>query len=767
MHRYRPAVRVSLLRWIPLLALLAYFGLGMAHIRHASLTFDEGPHLAIGYATLKTADFRLQPVHIHPPLANIIAAAPLLLQNDLPNPEQIDGWEISSLSAVTDTVVWQYAHPRRIATAARVPILLMGLLLGAVVYRWAKQIGGLVAGTIAVVLYSFDPACIAHGSLVTTDMAATLLIVATLYTAAQAIQRGRKQRLHDVLTGALLGLAQLAKVSSLSLIPIVALVMIGDAWHAGQGQHTPRRLVDLVARAILLFGSAALVVWAGYGFQMEPALGLPFPIPWGTHLRIYESLQEHYALGHATFAAGQISTHGWAWYFPLAFAIKTPIPTLLLTVGSLLSLGLRRAAGPLTGHKAITLVIFPITYAVSSLFSSVNIGYRHLLPLLPFIFIGCGALVAKRLFAGSPVRKHLRWIGLAGAIGWLVIGTLVCQPHPLTFFNEIAGGPSHGYRYLVDSNLDWGQNLWDLRTWMERNDVDEINYAHYSPARLDVYGIQATLLPPDPRAGPFTPWTPAPGIYAIGATVLQGAYAPDLNTYAWFRDREPIARLGNALFIYRIEPETAPSWVVLCATTGQSTESVRTNLGQPGRRVLQPDCSPTQVYPPGSGLIVRSSDNRLDTGGSGFALRAASGEEIAVITRVETSPTPAFPLPMPTTGPLDFLGYDLAEMQSGAALEIRTYWRAREIPGRPLSLMAHLVAPDGTTLEVGDSMGYSIDQWQPDDIIVQQHSFVSPSDQSLKAHIGAYWLDTMERWSWGTEQDRDHWEVRVDTAIIH
>ena len=166
-----------------LLALLwAFFALGMANVRHASLTFDEGPHLAVGYATLRTGDFRLQPVHIHPPLANVIAAAPLLLQNDLPDPASINGWQVNSLSSITANIVWEYPHPAHIATAARTPILLLGVLLAALVFRWTRLIGGQMAGFIALLFYVFDPNIIAHSSLITTDLTITLLSTATLFT---------------------------------------------------------------------------------------------------------------------------------------------------------------------------------------------------------------------------------------------------------------------------------------------------------------------------------------------------------------------------------------------------------------------------------------------------------------------------------------------------------------------------------------------------------------------------------------------------------
>ncbi|HHN93726.1 MAG TPA: hypothetical protein ENK17_03080, partial [Anaerolineae bacterium] len=144
-----------------LLLLLCLFGQMLLHARTASITFDEGPHLAIGYATLRTRDLRLQPVHIHPPLANVLAAAPLLLQPDLPDPRAIPGWEIASLSAVTDAVVWQYPHPRRLALAGRLPIALLTVLLGAVLFRWAADLFGGRAGTVTLFFLAFDPNIIA------------------------------------------------------------------------------------------------------------------------------------------------------------------------------------------------------------------------------------------------------------------------------------------------------------------------------------------------------------------------------------------------------------------------------------------------------------------------------------------------------------------------------------------------------------------------------------------------------------------------------
>ena len=288
---------------------------------------------------------------------------------------------------------------------------------------------------------------------------------------------------------------------------------------------------------------------------------------------------------------------------------------------------------------------------------------------------------------------------------------------------------------------------------MQAHDETHVYYAHYSPARPAVYGIEADFLPPDPRAVDFTPWQPAPGLYAIGATVLQGPYAPDVNTYAWFRSQQPIARLGHALFLYRVEAATPPAWAVLCAETGLSPEQVRVNLGQPALRVLQPDCGAAQVYAAGSGILIATAAADIEALPA-FHLRAPNGAETARIYRTDAAPAPARPYPVAIEGPLDFLGYEVMPMGE-EVVTLRTYWRVKARPTRPLSLMAHLIAPDGTTLDVGDGMGFPVDQWQPNDIIVQHHH-LRGAGRSFR--LGAYWLDTMERWTVGG--DGDFWIVQ-------
>jgi len=401
-----------------------------------------------------------------------------------------------------------------------------------------------------------------------------------------------------------------------------------------------------------------------------------------------------------------------------------------------------------------------LLYAATSLFSSVNIGYRHLLPLLPFLYIGIARCAVPFTSHGSRFTFYTSRLALGGLLLWLMAGTLGVAPHYLTFFNEIAGGPENGYRYLVDSNLDWGQTLWDLRAWMEENERDHVYYAHYSPARPEAYGINVDFLPPDPRAVPLTPWHPAPGLYAIGATVLQGPYAPDVNTYAWFRAQQPTARLGNALFLYDVLARAKPGWVGVCThpDVALSDDVIAQRLGTTELRILRFDCTQSQVFArKGPGLYVLPAEVRAPASAE-LTLRArrTDGELAYAAYRVQEAPLPENSvLATSKDGPLRFLGYqiDRREARPGERITLETFWRVESVPEHPLSLMAHLVDATGVPIAVGDGLGVPIDQWRRDDVIVQQHPLEIPSEAVAGLYTlttGGYWLETMERWRWET-----------------
>jgi hypothetical protein len=735
--RLWPRMAAILLLWLFFAQML-----GASHA--ASITFDEGPHLAVGYATLRTGDLRLQPVHIHPPLANMLAAAPLLLDSSLPDPRQINGWEIASLSAVTDGVVWQNPHPARLAFAGRLPIILLAVLTGAVVWRWANDIGGGRASLLALALLAIDPNIVAHGALATTDMAVTLFGLLAFFLLYRYLRRPQRWRLAAI--GLAVGLALASKVSA-----VLPLLLVGGILVLRQGRRGVRD-------GLILAGIAFVVVWAVYGFQVRPvpAIAGPLPLPAATHVEIYRSLQQHYQLGHPTFLAGENRAHGWWYYFPVAFLIKTPLPVLVLLAGALLlTLTQRRR------DLNLALGLFPVFYLGTALFSTVDIGYRHLLPVLPFLYVFIGSRLAGA--ALTPRWARIGRAALAGLCLWLVVGAAGVFSQPLTFFNELAGGPQGGYRWLVDSNLDWGQNLWQLRDWMREQGVERVYYSHFSPARPEVYGIAVDRLPPDPRAAPFAPFDPAPGVYAIAATTLQGAYTPDVNTFAWFRQRAPVERLGHALFLYTVPAREPAAWAVLCADTltALSPEQMRANLGRPGLRVAIVDCAQGWLAPTGKGTGAYALAVAAEAPPGAvldLEARRAHGEPLFRIYRVGSDlPAETTATPLSGAGPLTFLGSwsdAPAGVAAGGTLEVRTYWRVERVPERPLSLMGHLLNAQGELVAVSDGLGVPIEQWQPGDVIIQRHRFQVPRDGTLSSATvatGAYWLDTMERL---TFQDR-------------
>jgi len=496
--------------------------------------------------------------------------------------------------------------------------------------------------------------------------------------------------------------------------------------------------------------------------------GWPLPAPAATHIDIYRSLQEHYHLGHPAFLLGQNSERGWWFYFPLVFVLKTPLPTLLLLAAAAV-VGLRQPTSRAAGRRVALwrwgpLALFPSLYVLTSLFSSVNIGYRHLLPVLPFLFIFVAQLAKARpphVARGTQYVSHIFGpalrVTLHALLLWLTIATLLISPHYLAFFNELAGGPDGGYRYLVDSNLDWGQNLWQLRDWMRENGVERVYYAHFSPARPQVYDVAVDFLPPHPRAEGFTPLEPAPGVYAIGATVLQGVYTADVNTYAWFRSREPTARLGHALFIYRVPVRPAPTWVAICADPLPvlSPQEVGRRLGRADLRFILLDCRQSWIDPAGEepGLIVAPPDVALPPGAElAVQARQPDGSPAYHVYRLDRFSACEMGAPVRLDGPLDFLGYhaEATGVRAGQTVDLWTCWQVKEAPNRPLSLLGHLVGGEAPPIAVGDGLGVPVEQWQVGDVIVQRHRFrvpqgTAPGDYRLQS--GAYWLDTMDRWS--------------------
>jgi hypothetical protein len=250
------------------------------------------------------------------------------------------------------------------------------------------------------------------------------------------------------------------------------------------------------------------------------------------------------------FLFGELSSEGWWYYHLAAFAVKTPIPLLIFFVLALVAW----AAGRSRGSREYCLVLpVLILFASNALFNSLQIGVRHVLPALPLLIVLASPWLADAL-GGIARAGKARAVGIAAAalFAWYAIGTVAVAPRYLQYFNELAGGPGGGHRVPVDSNIDWGQDLLRLREYMTREGVEQVDLAYFGRVDPRVYGIRFAPLERSSRAR----------YAAISATFLMGRpyfwylggqlrWVPG-QTYAWLRERTPVARAGS-MFIFDLE----------------------------------------------------------------------------------------------------------------------------------------------------------------------------------------------------------------------
>ncbi len=753
---------------LPYFLLWAFFAQVVLAGPHLSLTADEPVHMAQGYVYWTRGDFRFAWAVAQPPLPDALAGIGLLLQ---PGPvvEKLDGWTDGNHSLFVSAFLHWYGPGPALEAAtfvARFPITLVALIGAAFVYRWAREQFGRRGGWLALFLFAFDPNLLAHSGLATTDVLLTVWGFIGVYAATRWAATHRWK--WGLLSGLALGLALASKTSGFFPAGIVGLLALTWALEEFRRQKTLSVWLRWAGRMTLLLAVATLTLWALYGFELQP-------YPFATHLLLWQMLRKHAIEGHAAFLMGQVGQHGWWYYYPVAFLLKTPLPSLILFGVALTTL----IRSPQQAWRQRSLWLYPLLYAVPTLFSTIAIGYRYLLPALPFLFVLTGCVTTLRIMHHASRFTHhaLRFTPYT-LLSWLAIGTLCLFPHHLTFFNELAGGPRGGHRYLVDSNLDWGQSFKALREWLQKHNIKETPYiSFYTYADPALYGVSFHPYRPTSSSSP-TSYTsirlsarfdPAPGLYVISATMLQGVMVGDPSNYDWFRHREPVARPGVALFVYRVMPRSQPpTWLAQCTVpvAPLTPEAAAEGFGRDDLRMAYFDCTSAWLYPTGGRdagwyALFRTTARSRDP----FITRHLNAARLSYEQRNpgELPPfviyeQPAHPaVPRPTyemsarIGALTFLGYNLNKTaaRSGDSLEIETWWRVEEVPARPLSIMMHLVVPGGNPVIVGDGLGVPVDQWRPGDIIVQRHRLPLPADApsgQYQPFTGVYWLDTMERW---------------------
>lgn len=764
---------------VPLL-LLAFFAQAVTSAPLKSPTFDEEFHIARAFAYTRTGDLRMQ--QNHPPLVSVLAGVPLLLMPELEPPEVIDRWDDAFLFAFAHHLLWHLGHDvDKMLFLARLPIILIGTLLGAFVYRWARELYGAGSALLAAVLYAFSPNLLAHTRLVTTDLAVTAFVFIAFYTYWRYLRGPTAMKLAVV--GLAAGLALSAKLSALLIIPLFVALSLLEAWRrAGHRMCGGRPYLRAVGRCAAIFAVAGVVVWAFYRFEVRPWPGTRIPLPATTYLLNVRTLIGHAARGHGAFLMGQVSMRGWWYYFPVTLVLKTPLVTLATVIVAAWDTLRRRR-----WWDDAPLLLFPAVYFGFTLTSTLNIGYRYILPLVPFLCTYGAKVASLRWLRPAWLRRRL----LPALMALYAAGALWVHPHYLAFFNLLAGGPGGGYRYLVDSNLDWGQDLKLLKTFLDEQGLNEVWLGYFGTADPAYYGINYRPIFPTGSSHPadgFAPIDPAPGWYAISATVLQGPYSSEPDILDWFRRNDPVDKVGYSIFIYYVAPDPdPPTWVGVCYAPEAplDAEAIAQRFGRNDLRLVGFDCGQTWVIPagnaPGWYLVPLANDGpgtlaaeRLEEAEVAYRERGLRdtpgytvyrwdrGAQVYVEELVEEAwaspvlaPSAAEPqsslvVPADVGGQAAFLGYSLSSesVAPGDELIVTTVWRVIARPDDPaLSLFAHLVGPEGA-ISVGDGLGYPAIQWTPGDVFQQVSALPLPGDAGAGtywAQVGLYALGTGER----------------------
>jgi len=589
--------------------LVAAATLAVTSFWNDSLTCDEMCHLASGVSYLKTGDFRLDPDH--PPLEKIWAALPLLFMDQKwPGPET-PGWRESDVWRVGRTWFCTLNDGERLLKVSRCMMVALLLAMCLTIYGIARGLFGRAASLLAMAISALSPTLLAHGRLVTTDLPLALFAMLTIWTFARLMQRVRALRL----TAAALALSALSltKYSWPLVLPALAAMAVAAVLRQDPSRGTkderapagrPLRPWMLAPITLVLAATVWLAIWCCLGLRYSPfrgadqdqamlvvvpGLGKPPPTTmeeaWDTILRHwqddrpmtdisadiiraarkYRLLPEAYLYGLAytrkttewrpAYLMGEIREVGWRSYFPIAFAIKTTIPEMLLIIAGLAAIvsscvrlsrplsqehadaGGSNAANPATpdGHDrgaiprdlvlTVGLVTFLVVYGVTAITARINIGHRHIIPIYPVLFVFAGAAACWNS------RRWGRWL-LLGLVLWQAAVNLRIHPHYLCYFNEFVGGPRNGHRYLVDSNLDWGQDLKRLSVYARARPQETIKLAYFGSTDPRCYGfspqlIVSDIVPPEALADLTA------GTYCISVTTLFGLYDPVLRESFW------------------------------------------------------------------------------------------------------------------------------------------------------------------------------------------------------------------------------------------
>lgn len=522
-------------------------------LRNKSLHGDEAYHITSGYSKLKKLDYRLFPEQ--GPLIPMISAFPLLFMN-VSFPFDHDSWNIKNMNVLMPLFFFEYNEPYKIMFWSRIPMIFLSMILGFYVYKWARELYGKKSGLIALLIYAFSPNMLAHSRISSSDFGLTVFVFISVYYYWKFYKNPNTNTI--IFAGFFLGLAQLTKFSAIFLFPIFGLIglfmlnrrkisLFKIKWNLNN-------FLNFCLSLLTIFFISYLVIISAYCFQgmfktigksleqdvhlnktlfpienlsSNPAINLiihkiPSPVPY------------YYArgLGFSFYFADKPSTSfivgneakAVPYFFFVAFLVKTPIPLLLLL---LISLFLCKRYFRDDLFLIIPFVLFHLAFS----FTKKQFGYRYVIQTLPFLYV----------FVSKAVKKWKVLVSLLCI--FYIISSVFVFPHYLSYFNKFAGNKP--YTKFIGSNIDWGQDLFYLKDYLDENQIEDI--------KLSYYGFPITVGYRMPYNISYTPLEcgPTSGLIAISVTKLMKYQ----DCYGWLLDYEPVDKIARTILVYNIKTQ--------------------------------------------------------------------------------------------------------------------------------------------------------------------------------------------------------------------
>ncbi len=548
-------------RWIilPLVAGLLYLGLTIHAAWLETPTADEFAHVPAGCAAWQQGRFDLYSKN--PPLLKLWMTLPLTVDPRVEVPEL----RTSPLGWGPWIYGLQFMNANRarylsLFFRARLMVVGLGLLTALLLYGWARELFGRAAAAVCTTLFLLCPNVLAHAHLATIDVGAMFAVLLSLVTFRRALRGTRGARY--VFAGVAFGLALAIKFTALLLIPLYTLLAVLELGLAARrGRRGAGRAASWGLPAFAL--TSLLTIHASFGFQgsLRPVgefrlassfaqslqqrlpAALPVALPADYVLGFDAQKQDTESGEFGSYLMGRWSRDGWWYYNLVALGVKLPLPVLLLLLAAPVAWW-RLRVEPLDAAWVCLPVMLLLT--VLAVWNRLDIGIRYLLPVFPLLFLSSGPALRWLLEPGG--RGWRRAAGLA-PVAFGLVTVLAVHPGYLAYFNLLAGGSRNGDAWLIDSNLDWGQDLYRVPDAARRLGAEEpvrvLYFGHVDPG---IYRMRYDLVPAHPVEGVLAVsvnyWRGLPFVM----TLPDGRFVPVRpDRIEWLRPFEPVERLGSIL----------------------------------------------------------------------------------------------------------------------------------------------------------------------------------------------------------------------------